>query len=189
MQCLKYTRTVGLLLLVWHDLRRVRCGRFMRCWARQRGWGRWRGILDDLPVPEAIEAVNMDWLLKEFPWADGQTIITMRAAVWTDAEAMSVVFDEVEVDNEQRQCVECGQPPTSLFKGTRCGNSKRCTTATEGVSRERGRRTSPCAGELWQTGGASLTSLGYTWEVLLGRRHAVGFRARCCSGRVIPSVF
>ena len=104
----------------------------------------------------------MDWLLKEFPWAGGRTFLTTRAAVWIDVEAMSVVFDEVDVDDEQRQCVECGQPPTSLFKGTRCINSERCTPAAEGVSRKRGRRTSPCAGELWQTGGASLTLSGYT---------------------------
>jgi len=27
--------------------------------------GRWVGVLDDLPVPKAMETVNVDWLLKE----------------------------------------------------------------------------------------------------------------------------
>ena len=62
----------------------------------------------------------MDWLLNEFPWADGLTII----ATWIDAEAMSVAFDAVDGDDEQRQCVECGQTPPALFKGTKCGKCK-----------------------------------------------------------------
>ena len=86
--------------------------------------GRWLGVLDDLPAPEAMETASMDWLLREFPWADGRTIITTRAAAWTDAEAMSVAFDAVAGDDKQRQCAECGQIPPALFKGTRCG---KCT--------------------------------------------------------------
>jgi len=85
---------------------------------------RWLCVLDDLQAPEEMEAANMDWLLKEFPWADGRTIITTRAAAWTDAEAMSVAFDAVEGDDKQRQCAECGQTPLALFKGTKCGKCK-----------------------------------------------------------------
>jgi len=81
-------------------------------------------VLDDLPAPEAMETANMDWLLKEFPWADGRTIITTRSAAWTDAEAMSVAFDAVDGDDKQRQCAECGQTPPALFKGTKCGKCK-----------------------------------------------------------------
>jgi len=86
--------------------------------------GRWLGVLDDLPAPAAMEAANMDWLLKEFPWADGRMIITTRAAAWTDAEAMSVAFDVMDRDVKQRQCAECGQVPPALFKGTKCGKCK-----------------------------------------------------------------
>jgi len=86
--------------------------------------GRWLCVLDDLPAPEAMETVNIDWLVKEFPWADGRTIITTRAATWTDAEAMSVAFDAMDGDDKQRQCAECGQTPPVLFKGTRCGKCK-----------------------------------------------------------------
>jgi len=86
--------------------------------------GRWLGVLDNLPAPEAMEAANMDWLLKEFPWADGRTIITTRAAAWTDAEAMSVAFDAVDGDDKQHECAECGQTPPVLFKGTKCGNCR-----------------------------------------------------------------
>jgi len=70
--------------------------------------GRWLCVLDDLPAPEAVETANIDWLLKEFPWADGRTIIMTRAAAWTDAEAMSVAFDATDGDDKQRQCAECG---------------------------------------------------------------------------------
>jgi len=85
---------------------------------------RWLGVLDDLPAPEAMETASMDWLLREFPWADGRTIITTRAAVWIDPEAMSVAFDAMDGDDKQRQCAECGQTPPALFKGTKCGNCK-----------------------------------------------------------------
>ena len=86
--------------------------------------GHWLSVLDNLPAPEAMETANMDWLLKEFPWADGRTIITTRAAAWTDAEAMSVAFDAMDGDDKQRQCAECGQVPPALFKGTKCGKCK-----------------------------------------------------------------
>ena len=86
--------------------------------------GHWLGVLDDLLAPEAMQNMDMDWLLKDFPWADGRTIITTRAAAVTDAEAMSVAFDAVAGDDKQRQCAECGQIPPALFKGTRCG---KCT--------------------------------------------------------------
>jgi len=86
--------------------------------------GRWLGVLDDMPAPDLMESANMDWLLKDFPWADGRTIITTRAAAWTDAEAMSVAFDAVDGDDKQRQCAECGRTPPALFKGTKCGNCR-----------------------------------------------------------------
>ena len=86
--------------------------------------GLWLGVLDDLPGPEAMEADGLDWLLKEFPWVHGRTIITTRAAEWTDAEAMSVAFDAVDGGDEQRQCEECGRSPPALLKGLKCGNCK-----------------------------------------------------------------
>jgi NADH pyrophosphatase NudC (nudix superfamily) len=86
--------------------------------------GRWLGVLDDLPAPDLMETVNMDWLLKEFPWAEGRTIITTRAAAWTDAEVMSLAFDVVDRDDNHRQCAECGETPPVLFKGTKCGKCK-----------------------------------------------------------------
>jgi len=85
-------------------------------------WGRWLGVLDDLLAPEAMETAEMDWLLKEFPWADGRTLITTRAALWIDAEAMCVAFDAVDGDDERCKCAECGQTPPALFKGTKCGD-------------------------------------------------------------------
>jgi len=92
------------------------------------GSSTWRGcwlcVLDDLPAPDLMETANMDWLLTEFPWADGRTIITTRAAAWTDTEAMSVAFDAMDGDGKQRQCAECGQTPPVLFKGTKCGKCK-----------------------------------------------------------------
>ena len=45
-------------------------------------------------------------------------IITTRAAAWTDIEAIRVVFDAVDGDDEQRQCAECDQNPPALFKET-----------------------------------------------------------------------
>jgi len=87
--------------------------------------GRWLSVLDDLPAPESMENANIDWLLKEFPWAQGRTIITTRSAAWIDAEAKSVAFDVVDRGNEERQCAECGQISPALFKGNRCGNCKK----------------------------------------------------------------
>jgi len=86
--------------------------------------GRWLAVLDDLPAPEAMQSAGVDWLLEEFPWTAGRTIITTRAAAWTDEEAMSVAFDAVDGGEEQRQCAECGQCPPALFKGTKCGKCK-----------------------------------------------------------------
>ena len=86
--------------------------------------GRWLGVLDDLPAPDLMETANMDWLLKEFRWAEGLMIITTRAAAWTDAEVMSLAFDTVDWDVKQRQCTECGETPQALFKGTKCGKCK-----------------------------------------------------------------
>ena len=53
-----------------------------------------------------------------------RTIITTRAAAWTDAETMSVAFAVVDRDDKQRQCAKCGQTPPALFKGIKCGNCK-----------------------------------------------------------------
>jgi len=86
--------------------------------------GRWLGVLDDLPSPEAMAEGGLDWLLKEFPWAYGRTIITTRAAAWTDEEALSVAFDVVDEGDEQCRCAECGEHPPALFKGTKCGDCK-----------------------------------------------------------------
>jgi len=85
---------------------------------------RWLCVLDDLPAPDAMETANMDWLLKKFPWADGRTIITTRAAAWTDAEAMSVAFDAMDGDYKLRQCAEYGKTPPALLKGTKCGKCR-----------------------------------------------------------------
>ena len=63
--------------------------------------GCWLGVLDDRLAPEQMEAANMDWLLKGFPWADSQIIITTRVAAWTDAEVMSLVFDTVDENDEE----------------------------------------------------------------------------------------
>jgi len=60
-------------------------------------------VLDNLPAPEVMETAHINWLLKEFPWADCWTIITTRTVVWTDAETMSMVFDMVDWDDKQRQ--------------------------------------------------------------------------------------
>jgi len=87
-----------------------------------RGYG--LGVLDDLPTPDLMKTANMDLPLKEFPQADGQTIITTRASVWIDNEAMSVAFDAVGGDNKQHQCAECVQTPPALFKGTKCGKCR-----------------------------------------------------------------
>ena len=57
---------------------------------RSAGWRRkWLCVLDDLPPPAAqpMEEAGLDWLVDEFPWEHGRTIITTRAAEWAeDAE-------------------------------------------------------------------------------------------------------
>ena len=77
-----------------------------------------------------------------------------------------MALDAVDGDNERCNCAESGQTPPALFKGTKWTPSVaiagRCTIAAECVNREHGRRTRPCADELWQTGEASPSSLDYT---------------------------
>ena len=70
-----------------------------RLWQRQ--------VLDDLPAPSQaeMEGAGLGWMLEEFPWAHGRTIITTRAAEWVRDEQ-----DSWEVSAaEQRRCDQCGQ--------------------------------------------------------------------------------
>jgi len=67
----------------------------------------------------------MDWLLMEFPWADGQTIITIRAATWTALIVLRVAFDRVDRENKQWQRAECGQTPPVLFNWTKCSKCRK----------------------------------------------------------------
>ena len=45
-----------------------------------------RQVLDDLPAPSEMEGAGLGWLLGEFPWRHGRTIITTRAAAWEQEE-------------------------------------------------------------------------------------------------------
>ena len=86
--------------------------------------GVWLGVLDDLPSPETMEDGGLGWLLEEFPWAHGRTMITTRAAAWTqDGSIVSVALGSVEGD-EQCKCEECGQCPPALLKGLKCARCK-----------------------------------------------------------------
>ena len=85
--------------------------------------GLWLGVLDDLPAPEAMEEAGLEFLLEEFPWAHGRTVITTRAAEWTHDDAISVPFDSVDGD-EQRKCEQCGKSTPALLKGQKCGKCK-----------------------------------------------------------------
>ena len=44
--------------------------------------GKWLCVLDDLPPPAAqtMAEAGLDWLMDDFPWAQGRAIITTRAA-------------------------------------------------------------------------------------------------------------
>ena len=48
--------------------------------------GRWVCVLDNLPAPskEAMENAGLGWLLDEFPWRAGRTIITTRSREWVE---------------------------------------------------------------------------------------------------------
>jgi len=62
-------------------------------------------VLDDLPAPSQaeMEGAGLGWMLEEFPWAHGRTIITTRAAEWVREEQ-----DSWEVSAaEQRRCDQC----------------------------------------------------------------------------------
>ena len=64
-----------------------------------------RQVLDDLPAPSEMEGAGLGWLLGEFPWRHGRTIITTRAAAWEQEEE-----DTREVSAaEQRRCDKCGR--------------------------------------------------------------------------------
>ena len=51
-----------------------------RIWQRQ--------VLDDLPAPSQaeMEGAGLGWMLVEFPWAHGRTVITTRADAWVQEE-------------------------------------------------------------------------------------------------------
>ena len=69
--------------------------------------GKWLAVLDDLPAPSPaeMEGAGLGWLLGEFPWRHGRTIITTRAAAWEQEEE-----DSREVSAaEQRRCDQCGR--------------------------------------------------------------------------------
>ena len=44
--------------------------------------GKWLAVLDDMPAPSdaAMEGAGLGWMLEEFPWAHGRTIITTLAS-------------------------------------------------------------------------------------------------------------
>ena len=64
-----------------------------------------RQVLDDLPAPSEMEGAGLGWLLGEFPWRHGRTIITTRSAAWEQEEE-----DTREVSAaEQRRCDKCGR--------------------------------------------------------------------------------
>ena len=159
-------------------------------------------MLDDLPALEAMETANLDWLLKEFPWADGRTIITTRAAAWTDAEAMSVAFDAMDGDDKQRQCAECGQTAPALFKGTKCGNCKVvyycCRLCQQKVPSKAWKTHKPLCRQT-VADRRSVTDIVGLHVGIFAEEEAcswikrsrgwVGSRARCCSGRAMLRVF
>jgi hypothetical protein len=88
---------------------------------RSAEWsGKWLAVLDDLPAPsqDKMEDAGLGWMLGEFPWEHGRTIITTRAAAWVQEEAAS---REVRAA-EQRRCDRCGRGGLSgtMMKCGRC---------------------------------------------------------------------
>ena len=70
------------------------------------GWsGRWLGVLDDLPAPSELEKAGLGWVLEEFPWAHGRTIITTRSGEWVEEDEDSREVTEAD----RRMCDKCGQ--------------------------------------------------------------------------------
>jgi len=65
------------------------------------------------------EAANMDWLLKEFPWADGRTIITTRAAVWTELHRESGVLLLLIMSAESMESAQAPLPANDCRKAER----------------------------------------------------------------------
>ena len=98
--------------------------------------GKWLAVLDDMPAPSdaAMEGAGLGWMLAEFPWAHGRTIITTRAAEWVQEEE-----DSREVSAaEQRKCDGCGRGGLSRAM-QKCGRcrlvyycSVECQTAAWG---------------------------------------------------------
>ena len=92
------------------------------------GWsGRWLGVLDDLPAPSELEKAGLGWVLEEFPWAHGRTIITTHSGEWVGEDE-----DSREVmEADQRVCDKCGQSSSAMQKCGKCRKVYYCSAACQ----------------------------------------------------------
>jgi len=99
--------------------------------------GKWLAVLDDMPAPSdaEMEGAGVRWLLDEFPWAHGRTIITTRAAEWVQEGG-----DSWEVSAaEQRRCDQCGRGGLSgaMQKCGRCRLVYYCSVGCQKAGRSK----------------------------------------------------
>ena len=90
--------------------------------------GRWLAVLDDLPSPSELEGAGLGWLLEEFPWSHGWTIITSRAAEWVQDDEDS---REVTVAEAERRCDNCGQGSGAMQKCGQCRKVYYCSAVCQ----------------------------------------------------------
>ena len=93
---------------------------------RSAEWsGKWLAVLDDMAAPAEMEGAGLGWMLGEFPWAHGRTIITTRAAEWAQEEEESREVSAAE----QRRCDQCGRGGLSgtMQKCGRCRLAYYCS--------------------------------------------------------------
>ena len=92
------------------------------------GWsGRWLGLLDDLPAPSELEKAGLGWVLEEFPWAHGRTIITTRSGEWVEEDEDSREVTEAD----QRVCDKCGQSSGAMQKCGKCRKVYYCSAVCQ----------------------------------------------------------
>jgi tetratricopeptide (TPR) repeat protein len=82
-------------------------------------WSRaWLAVLDDLPAPaeNELERAGLGWLMGEFPWSHGRTIITTRSAEWVLQRE-----DSREVSaTDLQHCDWCGAGSLTMLKCGAC---------------------------------------------------------------------
>ena len=84
-------------------------------------------MLDDLPAPSELETAGLGWVLTDFPWTHGRTIITTRSKEWVEDKKDSREVTEAD----RRVCDKCGQSSGAMQKCGQCRKVYYCSAVCQ----------------------------------------------------------